>query len=190
MLISAADHAELVRLVRLDEADTRAWRVPESELVTLLRRIIEPPGAITVTLPMPVSANRYWAHRSLDSKGAGKARAITYVTEDARAYRKTVAWLMMKAGMRKPFPGRVAMHLKVYPHRPLDHEKRKRKDPLYWADTVRRMDLGNHRKTLEDALNGIAYRDDKCIWMDGGEIMEPDGRETCVVLTLWPLVPR
>ena len=149
MLISAADHAELVRLVRLDEADTRAWRVPESELVTLLRRIIEPPGAITVTLPMPVSANRYWAHRSLDSKGAGKARAITYVTEDARAYRKTVAWLMMKAGMRKPFPGRVAMHLKVYPHRPLDHEKRKRKDPLYWADTVRRMDLGNHRKTLE-----------------------------------------
>ena len=185
MLISAADHAELVRLLQEAKAEARDWKV--LDLVYLLRRIIDPPGAITVTLPMPVSANRYWAHRGIAR--AGKAMAVTYVTEEAKAYRKTVAWLMMEAGIRTPFPGRVAMHLKAYPHRPLDHEKRKRKDPLYWADTVRRMDLGNHRKTLEDALNGIAYLDDKCIWMDGGEIMEPDGRETCVVLTLWPLVP-
>lgn len=184
MLISAADRAELLRHVKEAEAAGRS----DHPLVKLLRRIAKPNGALTVSLPIPVSANRYWATRTYYNKEAKQWQALTYVTAEAKAYKQSVAWLMVAAGVRSPYPGRVAMHIAVYPHRPLDYRKRQRKDPLYWADTVQRLDLGNHRKTLEDALNGIAYTDDKLIWMDGGEVMEPDGREACVVLTLWPLV--
>ena len=183
MLVSAADRAEILRHVREAEASGRAGH----PLVRLLRRIALPEDAITVTLPPAVSANRYWSSRIVTPKG-GKPFVSTYVSSEAKAYKESVAWLMKAAGVHKPFPGRVAAHIAVYPHRPLDYHKRMRDDPLYWADTVQRLDLGNNRKTIEDALNGIAYTDDKCIWMDGGEVMEPDGREACVVLTLWPLV--
>jgi len=183
MLVSAADRAEILRHVREAEASGRAGH----PLVRLLRRIALPEDAITVTLPPAVSANRYWSSRIVTPKG-GKPFVSTYVSSEAKAYKESVAWLMKAAGVHKPFPGRVAAHIAVYPHRPLDYRKRMRDDPLYWADTVQRLDLGNNRKTIEDALNGIAYTDDKCIWMDGGEVMEPDGREACVVLTLWPLV--
>ncbi len=113
---------------------------------------------------------------------------MTYVTSEAQAYKEKVGWLMRAAGVRKPLQGRVAVDIKLYPHRPLDWARRAKADPLYWADTVQRLDLDNCRKVVNDALKDIVFGDDKCIWRDSGEVMEPDGREACLVVTITPLV--
>ena len=140
---------------------------------------------ITLTLPYPISANRYWATRVIN-KG-GKSMALTYVTAEAKAFKEAVGWLARKAGIHAPIKGRVSVHIQLYPHRPLDYQKRMRLDPLYWADTVQRLDLDNARKVVNDALKDIVFEDDKYIWRDSGEVMEPDGREACLVVTITPL---
>ena len=140
---------------------------------------------ITLTLPYPISANRYWATRVIN-KG-GKFMALTYVTAEAKAFKEAVGWLARKAGIHSPIKGRVSVHIQLYPHRPLDYQKRMRQDPLYWADTVQRLDLDNARKVANDALKEIVFEDDKYIWRDSGEVMEPDGREACLVVTITPL---
>lgn len=142
---------------------------------------------ITVTLPYPISANRYWATRVVTPKG-GRAMAMTYVTPEAKKYKETVGWIMRSAGVRAPLAGRVQVDIQLYPHRPLDWAKRAKADPLYWADSVQRLDLDNCRKVVNDALKDIAFGDDKCIWKDSGEVMEPDGREACLVVTITPIV--
>jgi crossover junction endodeoxyribonuclease RusA len=142
---------------------------------------------ITLTLPYPISANRYWATRIVTPKG-GKPMAMTYVTPEAKQYKEAVGWLLRAAGVKQPMKGRMQVDIKLYPHRPLDWAKRARLDPLYWADTVQRLDLDNARKVLNDALKDIAFGDDKCIWKDSGEVMEPDGRDACLVVTITPIV--
>lgn len=110
--------------------------------------------------------------------------ALTYVTSEAKAYKEQVGWLAKAAGILRPLAGRVHVDLKLYPHRPLDWVKRAKADPLYWADTVQRLDLDNARKVVYDALKDIAFGDDKCVWDDAGHVMEPDGREACIVVTI------
>lgn len=149
-----------------------------------------PTGAVRVTLPYPISANRYWATRAFVSKDTRKPMASTYVTSEAKQYKEAVGWLLRSAGVRCAFPGRVHVHIQLWPHRPLDWAKRAKKDPLYWADTVQRLDLDNARKVVTDALKGIAIDDDRQIWRDSGEVMEPDGRDACLVVTITPLVPQ
>ena len=65
MLVSAADRADILRHVREAEAAGR----DRHPLVRLLRRIALPEGAISVTLPPAVSANRYWQSRIVTPKG-------------------------------------------------------------------------------------------------------------------------
>ena len=90
---------------------------------------------------------------------------------------------------RQPLQARrVQVDIQLWPHRPLDWKKRVKEDPLYWADTVQRLDLDNTRKAVNDALNGLVFGDDKAIWRDSGEVMEPDGRQACVVVTITPIV--
>jgi crossover junction endodeoxyribonuclease RusA len=113
--------------------------------------------------------------------------AMTYVTPEAKAYKEQVAWMAKAAGVVRPLAGRVSVHIQLYPHRPLDWAKRAKADPLYWADTVQRLDLDNCRKVVNDALKDIVFGDDKCIWRDGGEVMEPDGRKACIVVTITPI---
>ncbi len=143
---------------------------------------------IQITLPPPISANRYWAHRVLKSKETGKWMAMTYVTTEAKQYKQAVAWLLRAAGVREAMKGRVQVDIQMYPHRPLDYKKRMRDDPLYWDDTVQRLDLDNARKVVNDALKEVAFADDKCIFKDSGEVMEPDGRDACLVVTIRPYV--
>ncbi len=57
---------------------------------------------ITLTLPYPISANRYWATRTVPAKGARKAMALTYVTPEAKAYKAEVEALCVAAGVRRP----------------------------------------------------------------------------------------
>nr|WP_313510302.1 RusA family crossover junction endodeoxyribonuclease [Stenotrophomonas geniculata] len=127
---------------------------------------------IHLTLPYPISSNRYWAVRVIPRKP--KPLAITYVTEDAKAYKAAVGHLAKAAGIRAPSTGRVVLHIKLFPHRPQDWAKRARKNPHTWDDTVQCIDLGNCEKVLSDALNGIAWVDDKQIRRTLLERMEPD----------------
>lgn len=141
-----------------------------------------PGKPIVLTLPYPISANRYWRPVRIGAH-------ITIVpTKEAKAYKQSVGWLAKSAGIRAPLAGRVHVDLALYPKRPQDWAKRLKADPLYWADSVMRLDLDNCRKVVYDALKDVAFGDDRCVWSDAGVVMEPDGREACVVVTITPLV--
>jgi crossover junction endodeoxyribonuclease RusA len=162
-------------------------RKPAKELPGYAPAPAQPGKPIVVTLPYPISGNRYWATRIVTPKG-GKPFVSTYVTPEAKQFKESAGWLLRAAGVRAPFVGRVHVHLELWPHRPLDWAKRAKLDPLYWADTVQRLDLDNCRKVVTDALKGIAIDDDRQVWKDSGEVMEPDGRDACLVVTITPLV--
>ena len=129
---------------------------------------------ITLTLPYPISANRYWATRVVPKKP--KPLAITYVTPDAVEYKRQVGLIAKANGLRLPFDGRVALHVKLFPQRPQDWAKRAQRNPDGWDDDVRCIDLGNCEKVLSDALNGIAWLDDKQLRRIVLERCEPDDR--------------
>lgn len=137
---------------------------------------------ITLTLPYPLSANRYW--RSFVPRG--HARAIVTLSDEAKAYKAAVGWSVKAAGVRAPLAGRVAIGISLYPKRPQDWAKRARKDPLAWDDDVLCIDLDNANKVLLDALKGCAIEDDKWVRRIVSERMEPDG-EARVVVTITPL---
>lgn len=151
-----------------------------------MEREVEAPGEVVLTLPYPLSANRYWASRV--AKINGVLMPLTYVTADAKAYKQEVAWLAKAAGVRKPMLGRVAVDVRLYPMRPADWAKRAAKDPLGWDDTVRCIDLDNARKVLYDALKGVVFEDDKWVRQDSAARMEPDG-EARVVVTVRRIAP-
>lgn len=148
---------------------------------------LRPGEQIRVTLPYPPSANRYWRSRVITPK-SGPAIVSTYVSAEAKAFKERAGWLLKAAGVRKPLAGRVHVHIELWPHRPQDWARRAKADPLYWADTVQRLDLDNCRKVVTDALKGVVIDDDRQVWKDSGEVMEPDGREACLVVTITPLV--
>lgn len=116
---------------------------------------------ITLILPYPISANRYWATRTVPAKGARKAMAMTYVTPEAKAYKSTVEAICAAAGVRRPLPGCVRIDVQLFPHRPLDWKTRQRKLGAAWDDGVQCLDLDNANKVLLDALKGVAIEDDK-----------------------------
>lgn len=132
--------------------------------------------AFTVRLPYPPSVNAVWHSRVLTAKkGANAGRQIvsTFTTHEARKYKESVGWILRQAGMRQPFTCRVRLDMQLWPHCPQDWKKRMKADPLWWADTVKRIDLDNANKVLIDALKGIAIVDDDQVWKLTGEVMEP-----------------
>ena len=133
--------------------------------------------SITVTLPPPVSANVYWRTRVV------KNMAMTYVSAEAKAFKAQVAHVLRAAGLAKPIAGRVAVTLKLYPHRPLDWKTRQRKLGAAWDDGVRSIDLDNSIKVTLDAMKGVAFDDDVWVRQIAAERMEPDG-EARVVVTI------
>lgn len=140
---------------------------------------------VTVRLPYPISANRYFRDRVIPAKGTRAAIVQRYVSKEAREYQHSVGWLLKKAGVREPLTGRVRVDIQLHPHCPQDWRTRAKKDPLWWADSVQRLDLDNCRKVLIDALTGVAIVDDVQVWKDTGEVMEPEeGVEACVVLRI------
>ena len=143
-------------------------------------------NAITLTLPYPISANRYWATRTIPAKGARRAMAMTYVTPEAKAYKEQVQQLVRSAGLTELITGRVQLDVQLYPHRPLDWQTRQRKLGAAWDDGVQCLDLDNANKVLLDALKDVAIEDDKWVRRIVSERMEPDG-EARVVVTVTPL---
>lgn len=140
--------------------------------------------AIELILPYPISANRYWASRTVKARGK-VAFTTTYVTAEAKAYKLQVSWAAVAVGITVPKPGRVAIAYQLYPHRPLDYKKRMAKDPYTWDDTVQCIDLDNAQKVLLDALKGVVMDDDKFVRKINAERMEPDefGARLVVVIT-------
>lgn len=131
---------------------------------------------MTVTLPWPVSANRYW--RSFVPKG--HRRAIVTLSDEAKSYKAQVGWMARAAGLRV-VTGRVHVDCKLYPAMPKDAASRMRKHGDLWDDDVRSIDLDNALKVTIDALKGIAYVDDKQVWRIHAERMEPTGEARMVV---------
>lgn len=83
------------------------------------------------TLPWPPSANRYWRN----------VRGHTVVSSEARDYKLRAAW-EARIAVDEPLSGNVILTMDFY---------RPRKSG----------DLSNRIKVLEDALNGVAFNDDK-----------------------------
>lgn len=137
---------------------------------------------VSLDLPWPVSANRYW--RSFVPRG--HKRAIVTLSDEAKAYKREVAWLAKAAGMR-PMDGRVRVDCLLYPALPKNAEKRMRKLGEGWDDSVRSLDLDNALKVTIDALKGVAYHDDKQVWRLTAERMEPCG-EARMVVRVTPIV--
>lgn len=134
---------------------------------------------IRLRLPYPISSNRYWRAVSMGP------RLAMVPTKEAKAYKEDVGWRARAAGVTRPLTGRVAIHVKLFPQQPKDHAKRAQKNPDTWDDDVRCIDLGNCEKVLSDALNGIAWEDDKQLHRITLERCEPDG-EGRVELTITP----
>lgn len=138
--------------------------------------------SVTLVLPYPVSANRYW--RTFMPKGF-KA-PVTTLSPEAKAYKKLVAKTAQLAGITKPITGRVEISYVLYPGRPLDYRKRMAKDPAGWDDTVQCIDLDNAQKVLLDSLKGVVMEDDKWVRRILAERAEPDG-EARLIVTVSPI---
>lgn len=138
---------------------------------------------IRLILPYPISANRYW--QSFVPRGA--TRAIVHPSTEAKQYRKQIAAIAGALGINKPITGRIAIHVQLYPHRPLDFKVRQRKLGATWDDSVQCIDLDNANKVLLDALKGIAFEDDRWVRKLSSERMEPDDDDARVVITIEPL---
>lgn len=139
---------------------------------------------IVLTLPYPLSVNRYWRPIVMKPKRGSDAKShiALHPTKEAEAYKQEVAWIARAAGLRSPLAGPVEVQYQLYPHLPQDWAKRARVDPLWWDLTVQCIDLDNSRKVVNDALKNIAFGDDSLIRKDPGEIMVPDGKARIVVM--------
>lgn len=135
---------------------------------------------ITVVLPQAISANVYWRTRVI------KNIAMTYVSAEAKAFKAEVARRLRAVGVASPLPGRVAVSLTMYPHRPLDLARRMQKLGAAWDDGVRSIDLDNSIKVVLDAMKGIAFDDDVWVREIVARRAEPDG-EARVVVTITPI---
>lgn len=136
---------------------------------------------IVLTLPYPLSANRYWRPVPI-------GKHITIVpTKEAKEYRKQVAAACIAANILTPMEGRVSISVRLYPHRPLDWQKRQRLHGATWDDTVQCIDIDNANKVLLDALKGVAIEDDKWVRRLVAERMEPDHGPARVVVTITPM---
>jgi len=102
-------------------------------------------------LPYPISANRYWR----------TFRGRTVRSSDAMAYKEEVQTIAAEC-LTGALTGCVRVKLELHPVLPLDAARRAKKDPK-WGLSVRRIDLDNACKVALDALQGIAFENDRQI---------------------------
>lgn len=120
--------------------------------------------AIVFTVPLP-------------ARGQGRPRfsrrnGAVYKDPKDTEYEKAVATCYLEVARRVPdFDGPVAMTLKAYYSKPKSWSKAKAARELY---KLSKPDLSNCAKSVEDALNEMAYKDDAQIvqlsaWKGWGE---------------------
>ncbi|CUJ98178.1 MULTISPECIES: RusA family crossover junction endodeoxyribonuclease [Achromobacter] len=144
------------------------------------------PAGVLLTLPYPISANRYWASRTVTPRGK-PAFTSTYVTPEAKAYKAQVQKLALVAGVRKPIAGRVRVEFTLYPNRPQDWQKRMRKEGAAWDDTVQCLDLDNAQKVVLDSLKDVVFQDDAWVREISARRAEPDEFGARLVAVVTPL---
>ena len=133
---------------------------------------------VTLTLPYPISANRYW--RTFMPRGF-KA-PVTTLSDEAKQYKSNVAAIIRAAGIIEPIRGRVSVSYTLFPERPQDWARRAAKNPECWDDDVRCIDLDNAQKVLLDSLKGLVFDDDKWVREIIAKRAEPDGKARLVVI--------
>lgn len=102
-------------------------------------------------LPYPISTNRYW--RTFRGRMVRSSLAL--------AYKDLVQEAATEAGLEL-YGCCVQVEMVLHPPRPKDWEKRERRDPR-WVLGVRRIDIDNAQKVAIDALQGVAYENDRQI---------------------------
>lgn len=123
-------------------------------------------------LPYPISTNRYW--RNFGGRMVRSPEAV--------AYKEQVQWVAMKEKIAL-ITSPVSVEMTLHPPAPKDWEKRQKND-IQWALKVRRIDLDNAQKVALDALQGIAYDNDRQITslsISLGQPFYPDGGLVVVV---------
>ena len=122
---------------------------------------MERDGNAMIILPYPVPLNR--AYRNF--------QGTVLLSAEGRAWKKYAAWQAMASGM-KPLDGAVWVNLTLHPRTTESGKASKR-----------RVDLDSIFKLCLDALNGVAYHDDKQVERLIAEIGHPvkDGGLTVMV---------
>lgn len=124
-----------------------------------------------LVLPYPVSANRYWRSVVVQRRdGPKKPRAVTFVSEEAKAYKQECAWRAKAAGCRVPEQGAVELRIALVPKNRVC------------------MDLDNALKVTIDALKGIVYGDDAQVFKITAERRDPDAAGARLEVEILPLV--
>lgn len=100
-------------------------------------------------LPYPPSTNRYW--RTFRGRMVRSKVAVEY--------KETIQKLAIEDGFQMR-AGCVSVDMLLHPVLPKDWEKRQKKD-ADWLLSVRRIDIDNAMKVALDALQGIAYENDR-----------------------------
>lgn len=135
-------------------------------------------NSITLTLPYPLSANKYWRPVKLG------AHISIVPTKEAKQFRADIAKLCRAQGVTSPITGRVHVDVKLFPARPQDWQKRQRIEGATWDDTVRCIDIDNANKVLLDAFKAVVIEDDRWVRRLTSERMEPDALPARVVVTV------
>lgn len=135
---------------------------------------------INLILPYPISANRYW--RTYMPKG--HRHPVTVVSSEAKKYKTDVQKIAQLAGITKPMDGRIQIVYSLYPRCPKDWQKRIKRDPEHWDETVQCIDLDNAQKVIFDALKGVVFSDDDMIFKIKGERVAPDEIGARVEITI------
>lgn len=99
-------------------------------------------AGVRFTIPVCPPSNRYWRTRVATTR-MGKRYVQTYVSPEARRY-KVLVWNQLKAEKIPVLDGPVAVS-------------------IWWSRTARRGDLDGRLKVALDALNGVAWTDDRQI---------------------------
>lgn len=120
---------------------------------------------ISLTLPYPISANRYWRN----------FRGITVVSIEAKRYKSNVMRIAFENKIITPLKGNIEVQFDLYPQLPKNWKLKEKKNPLNWDDSVRCIDLDNAQKVLFDALKNVVFEDDKRVRKIIAERKKPDG---------------
>lgn len=101
---------------------------------------------------------------------------MTYVSAEAKAYKEHVGWLAKASGV-KITSNLIILAYTLHPKLTVKGE----------ASKVR-LDLSNCLKVMEDALNGIAYVDDKQVIEIHGKVGDPV-KDGAITVTVTPIEP-
>lgn len=116
-------------------------------------------------LPYPISTNRYWR----------TFRGITTVSREAKAYKAEVARIAQASGCLK-LSGDVGIHITLYPKANQDGSANKRV-----------LDLDNCLKVVLDALQGVAYDNDRQVKQIVAQYGKTPRKDGAVLVFVKPL---